>query len=207
MTTNFAQLNDYVIITYSKEDIQNLEGIKNILKDTWFDVVWLRFEYKKQRYEFKPEWGIVVNFAGIVEKSPVDMIDFEVDFLKLFAERGDCPCKEKGCKWPEKIKSLLEIKLKEQAEKNNEKLSYIFDEKKNSKPTTQSMGEKLIWVNFNPSGNPTVDKVKQKFAEIIDILDAQESIIKDKDARAAMNVAFEHSVTACMRAVKSITLK
>lgn len=74
-----------------------------------------------------------------------------------------------------------------------------------SEPT---FGQTLVGYNFNPSGNPKVQKVKQLFAEIADIMyedyldENKSSFLKDK----LMDHAVGEILNAQMNVVKVITL-
>lgn len=72
-----------------------------------------------------------------------------------------------------------------------------------------TFGQKAVGLTFNPSGNPAVTDIKQRYADLIDILNAGR-----EDAKAAndfekvrhFSVAITDNETAQMRAVKAITL-
>lgn len=68
----------------------------------------------------------------------------------------------------------------------------------NSEPRVQSYGERLVRLSFNPSGNELVDQIKQKTAELIDLLHDQRW---SREASLAIT-AYE---TAAMWAVKVAT--
>ena len=67
-----------------------------------------------------------------------------------------------------------------------------------------TFGEKAVGLTFNPSGDPKVTKVKQLFAEIIDIVNEDRGFNRDERARHA-SVAITDAETAQMRAVKALT--
>lgn len=67
-----------------------------------------------------------------------------------------------------------------------------------------TFGEKAVGITFNPSQNPKVDKVKQLYAEIIDILNDDRGDNRDERARHA-SVGITDAETAQMRAVKALT--
>lgn len=70
-------------------------------------------------------------------------------------------------------------------------------------PRALSYGDKLVGLTFNPSGDPTVLKLKTLYAEIIDTLAAPILISKtESDIRAT---AISEAMTAQMWAVKSAT--
>lgn len=67
-----------------------------------------------------------------------------------------------------------------------------------------TFGEKAAGLNFNPSNDPTVQKVKELYAEIIDILNTDRGENRDERARLA-SVAITEAQGAQMWAVKAIT--
>jgi len=67
-----------------------------------------------------------------------------------------------------------------------------------------TVGEVAVGKSFNPSQDPTVDKLKTLYAEIIDILDEDRGSNRDERARLA-SVAITEAQTAQMWAVKAIT--
>ncbi|MGI3464041.1 hypothetical protein ACRU22_12085 [Providencia stuartii] len=71
----------------------------------------------------------------------------------------------------------------------------------------KSLGQKLVGISFNPSSLSTVDEVKQKSAELIDLVrDSMESATSE-EALMIHNEAMRRIVDAQMWAVKAITLK
>ncbi|WP_337226159.1 hypothetical protein [Proteus terrae] len=72
---------------------------------------------------------------------------------------------------------------------------------------SQTLGQKLVGVNFNPSGNIIVDAVKQNAADTIDLI--QDSMQKATSEEALMihNEAIRCIMNAQMWAVKAITWK
>lgn len=71
-----------------------------------------------------------------------------------------------------------------------------------SRPMT--VGEVAVGLNFNPSQDPTVKELKELYAKIIDILDADRGSNRDERARLA-SVAITEAQTAQMWAVKAVT--
>ncbi|EMT6577448.1 hypothetical protein WMR74_003498 [Providencia rettgeri] len=71
----------------------------------------------------------------------------------------------------------------------------------------QTLGQKLVGVSFNPSGNIMVDAVKQNAADTIDLI--QDSMQKATSEEALMihNEAIHRIMDAQMWAVKAITWK
>lgn len=67
-----------------------------------------------------------------------------------------------------------------------------------------TFGEKAVGYNFNPSGDEKVQKLKQLYAEIIDILNDDRGENRDERARLA-SVAVTEAQGAQMWAVKAIT--
>lgn len=76
-----------------------------------------------------------------------------------------------------------------------------------------TLGEKRIRVTFNPSENDTVSLIKQKTAELIDLLDNFESASAKNDAiginsefARLRSLAQTNYEQAAMWAVKAVTL-
>lgn len=67
-----------------------------------------------------------------------------------------------------------------------------------------TFGEKAVGLNFNPSGNETVDALKRHYAAIIDLLNDDRGDYRDERARLS-SVAITEAQTAQMWAVKAIT--
>jgi len=63
-----------------------------------------------------------------------------------------------------------------------------------------TLGEKRVQRNFNPSANPQVEALKEKYADIIDHC---ESLRNDKNGRE-VSLAQTELETSCMYAVKSL---
>lgn len=67
-------------------------------------------------------------------------------------------------------------------------------------PETRSIGEQRVRVQFNPDSNGTVDLIKQKAAELINLCEP----LKEKDPRLAALAQTEFE-SAAMWAVKAAT--
>ncbi|MDC6033466.1 hypothetical protein [Proteus mirabilis] len=72
---------------------------------------------------------------------------------------------------------------------------------------SQTLGQKLVGISFNPSGNIIVDAVKQNAADTIDLI--QDSMQKATSEESLMiyNEAIRRIMDAQMWAVKAITWK
>jgi hypothetical protein len=69
-----------------------------------------------------------------------------------------------------------------------------------------TFGQKAVGLSFNPSGDPQVQRVKELYAEIIDL--CNEARGGDRNERARLfSVAITEAQTAQMWAVKAITFK
>lgn len=69
-------------------------------------------------------------------------------------------------------------------------------------------GETAVGITFNPSGDPSVDKIKKLYAEIIDICDTIRTNQPPNDEkRRLFSIAITEAQTAQMWAVKAITWK
>lgn len=72
----------------------------------------------------------------------------------------------------------------------------------------QTYGEKAVGLQFNPSGMSEVDRIKQKYAEIIDMLNDfrnEKNPSLSQEARRMASIAITEAQTSCMWAVKSFT--
>lgn len=71
---------------------------------------------------------------------------------------------------------------------------------------TLTFGQKLVGVDFNPSKNPKVDRLKELFAEAVDII--QEKLITNSQDRDGEIILYNHTIgeilNAQMNAVKFI---
>ena len=64
-----------------------------------------------------------------------------------------------------------------------------------------TLGEQRVQRNFNPSANPVVETLKDKYADLIDTLESMKA--EGKNARC-ISIAQTELETSCMYAVKSI---
>lgn len=69
---------------------------------------------------------------------------------------------------------------------------------------TLNFGELAVGLTFNPSGDEKVQKLKELYAEIINLLNDDRADNRDERARLA-SVAITEAQTAQMWAVKAIT--
>jgi len=81
-----------------------------------------------------------------------------------------------------------------------------------SEPQTEterelSFGEKAVGITFNPSANLEVDKIKQLFANAIDVCNDLRGKSDNPEVKRMMSVAITEAQTAQMWAVKAITWK
>jgi hypothetical protein len=81
-----------------------------------------------------------------------------------------------------------------------------------SKISTQSRGERLVGITFNPSGNSEVDTVKRACAYLIDVIEKhREDSIQHgtltADREFLMNHAIGEIINAQMNVVKVVTFK
>jgi len=74
-----------------------------------------------------------------------------------------------------------------------------------------SYGEKLVGINFNPSSDNKVDRVKALCAELADIINQEVGVINEDSTTALQKILFNHTIgeilNAQMNIVKLITLK
>lgn len=64
-----------------------------------------------------------------------------------------------------------------------------------------TLGEQRVQRNFNPTANPVIETLKQKYADLIDTLESMKA--DGKNARC-LSIAQTELETSCMYAVKSI---
>lgn len=64
----------------------------------------------------------------------------------------------------------------------------------------QTLGQKRVQRNFNPSANPIIEDLKEQHANLIDKLE----IMKDDKNQREILMAQTYIETACMYAVKSL---
>ena len=71
-----------------------------------------------------------------------------------------------------------------------------------------TQGQKLVGLTFNPSGEPAVAKIKQKFADVIDAMyELEEAGAGSEGQLTCIATAITSAVTAQMWAVKALTWK
>jgi hypothetical protein len=77
-------------------------------------------------------------------------------------------------------------------------------------PMTQSLGEYRVGIDFNPSGNEMVNKIKRAAADLIDLIDDDIPVGAGADAQEIARLkalAMTHIEDAAMWAVKAATKK
>jgi hypothetical protein len=69
-----------------------------------------------------------------------------------------------------------------------------------------TFGERAVGLTFNPSSNPDVDKVKQGYADIIDMMHKlRNDSVSIAEKQRLCSVAITEAQTAQMWAVKALT--
>lgn len=68
-------------------------------------------------------------------------------------------------------------------------------------------GQKAVGVNFNPSGEGTVDRAKQHYANIIDMADFVRNTSTSQEQKRLASIAITEAQTATMWLVKALTWK
>lgn len=68
-------------------------------------------------------------------------------------------------------------------------------------------GDKLVGVEFNPSGNTAVDRCKKTFAKLIDELDLVRELAGSREKKRQCSIAITEMQTAQMWMVKALTCK
>lgn len=66
-------------------------------------------------------------------------------------------------------------------------------------------GEKAVGLTFNPSGDPTVQKIKELYAEIVDLCNDGRTVAGHGEKGRLFSVAITEAQTAQMWAVKAVT--
>jgi len=70
---------------------------------------------------------------------------------------------------------------------------------------SSSYGQKAVGLNFNPSGNPEVQRVKELYAEIIDLCYEARLASTSPEQMRLFSVAITEAQTSQMWAVKALT--
>lgn len=69
-----------------------------------------------------------------------------------------------------------------------------------------TFGQKAVGITFNPSNNESVDRMKQRYADIIDVLnDMRNDPNMGQGVKRHCSQAITEAETAQMRAVKALT--
>lgn len=68
-----------------------------------------------------------------------------------------------------------------------------------------SFGERAVGLNFNPSGDETVNELKTAAAEFIDICAAQREASDDPEVKRMYSIAITEAQVAQMWSVKAAT--
>jgi hypothetical protein len=66
-------------------------------------------------------------------------------------------------------------------------------------------GEKAVGLSFNPSGDENVQKLKEAYAEIIDLLNEARDEVSDSEAKRLYSIAITEAQAAQMWSVKAAT--
>lgn len=68
-----------------------------------------------------------------------------------------------------------------------------------------SFGEKAVGLTFNPSGDESVQNIKEHYAQVINLLADYRNATEDGEVKRMLSVAITDSQTAQMWAVKAVT--
>lgn len=71
----------------------------------------------------------------------------------------------------------------------------------------ESYGAKAVGLSFNPSGDPAVQSVKEKFADLINCMDGLREITPNDEVMRMAEIAITEMQAAQMWAVKALTWK
>lgn len=66
-------------------------------------------------------------------------------------------------------------------------------------------GEKAVGLTFNPGGNEMVATIKQKYAELIDLLEGVRATTASDEVKRLSSIAITEAQAAQMWAVKAVT--
>lgn len=66
-------------------------------------------------------------------------------------------------------------------------------------------GEKAVGLTFNPGGNEIVATIKQKYAELIDLLEGVRATTASDEVKRLSSIAITEAQAAQMWAVKAVT--
>ena len=66
-------------------------------------------------------------------------------------------------------------------------------------------GEKAVGLTFNPGGNEMVATIKQKYAELIDLLEGVRTTTASDEVKRLSSIAITEAQAAQMWAVKAVT--
>lgn len=66
-------------------------------------------------------------------------------------------------------------------------------------------GQKAVGLTFNPSNDPTVQLIKEKYAEIIDLLDTARTVAGPGEKGRLLSIAITEAQGAQMWGVKGVT--
>jgi hypothetical protein len=70
---------------------------------------------------------------------------------------------------------------------------------------TLTFGQKAVGLSFNPSGDETVHKLKQLYAEIIDLCDEKRKEAPSQESKRLWSIAITEAQAAQMWGVKAQT--
>lgn len=68
-----------------------------------------------------------------------------------------------------------------------------------------NFGEKAVGITFNPGGNPSVNAIKEKAAEYINMLNELRELTPNGEIKRQLSVAITEAQTSQMWAVKAVT--
>jgi hypothetical protein len=68
---------------------------------------------------------------------------------------------------------------------------------------SQTLGQQRVKAEFNPAKNETVDQIKNKSAELIDLLDSMRNPEVTAEKMRLISIAQTEIETGCMYAVKA----
>lgn len=84
-------------------------------------------------------------------------------------------------------------------------MGFFYESNKMSEKQTLTYGQAAVGIKFNPSAISDVDEMKQKFADLIDNMDALRAESSSNEQKRLCSIAITEIQTAQMWAVKART--
>jgi hypothetical protein len=72
-------------------------------------------------------------------------------------------------------------------------------------PVEPTLGQKRVRMSFNPSSNDRVDLIKEKAADLIDLMNGYSDQARDPELKRCLALAMTHIEDGAMWGVKGVT--